>query len=358
MIRVLLAVLLIVGLTAGALVGAANAAAPGDALYGLDREIETIRRDLTHSSESIVRLQVAAAQERLAEVNSLLQHGDQAHLDEALAGLDQALEGMEQTANSTRGKTAQAVSNTLDEAFPLQVTPAPKESKDDQDQATYCNNLDGPQHPAGARLAQRYGVSYQDIMGWFCEGYGFGEINLAYQLSQRPNSPTVAELFAMRQQGLGWGEIMQTAGVIKATQETETPESEDQAKQRSNEACSSSNINPHAQKLAQAYDVPVTQVMDYFCKGYGFGEIKLAYNISRATGVQVADIFTQRASGLGWGQIMQSYNLIGNSKSNQEPENGAADEANNGQAEDQPGSPAKGPKDKPGKSFKPGKPVK
>ncbi|MBK8988319.1 MAG: FecR domain-containing protein [Chloroflexi bacterium] len=66
-------------------------------------------------------------------------------------------------------------------------------------------------HPEGARLSQVYGVPYTEIIGWFCEGFGFGEIDLAYGLSQDTGT-AVADIFAMRRQGLGWGEIMQLLG--------------------------------------------------------------------------------------------------------------------------------------------------
>jgi hypothetical protein len=55
-------------------------------------------------------------------------------------------------------------------------------------------------------LSQQYNVSYEEIMGWFCQGFGFGEIDLAYSLSLQSNTP-VADIFAMRRSGLGWGEI-------------------------------------------------------------------------------------------------------------------------------------------------------
>jgi hypothetical protein len=55
-------------------------------------------------------------------------------------------------------------------------------------------------------LAERYGVSYEEIMGWFCQRFGFGEIDLAYGLSRQTGVP-VADIFDMRKSGLGWGEI-------------------------------------------------------------------------------------------------------------------------------------------------------
>lgn len=62
--------------------------------------------------------------------------------------------------------------------------------------------------PEGQRLAQVYGVSYNEIMGWFCQGFGFGEIQQAYELSRQYNIP-VTQLFDLRKSGLGWGEIKQ-----------------------------------------------------------------------------------------------------------------------------------------------------
>jgi len=62
-------------------------------------------------------------------------------------------------------------------------------------------------HPTGMTLAQRYGVTYEEIMGWFCQHFGFGEIDLAYGLSQETGIP-VEEIFAMRS-SMGWGEIKQ-----------------------------------------------------------------------------------------------------------------------------------------------------
>ncbi|MBX3058208.1 MAG: FecR domain-containing protein [Anaerolineae bacterium] len=60
--------------------------------------------------------------------------------------------------------------------------------------------------PTGLTLAQRYGVSYDEIMGWFCAGFGFGTIDLAYSLSQETGAD-VAVIFTMSASGMGWGQI-------------------------------------------------------------------------------------------------------------------------------------------------------
>jgi hypothetical protein len=62
-------------------------------------------------------------------------------------------------------------------------------------------------HPTGVKLAQRYGVSYEEIMKWFCQyRLGFGEIDLGYSLSRSSGKP-VEDVFAMRTSGMGWGAI-------------------------------------------------------------------------------------------------------------------------------------------------------
>lgn len=68
-----------------------------------------------------------------------------------------------------------------------------------------CDNR-SQQQPEGLRLAQRFHVTYDEIMTWFCKGFGFGEIDLAYGLSLSSGKP-VSEIFSMRSSGMGWGNI-------------------------------------------------------------------------------------------------------------------------------------------------------
>jgi hypothetical protein len=50
-----------------------------------------------------------------------------------------------------------------------------------------------------------------EIVGWFCQGFGFGEIDLAYSLARNANVP-VSTVFDLRKSGLGWGEIKKQLG--------------------------------------------------------------------------------------------------------------------------------------------------
>ncbi|MFO7623371.1 MAG: FecR domain-containing protein [Anaerolineales bacterium] len=77
-------------------------------------------------------------------------------------------------------------------------------------------------HPEAQRLAALYKVSYNEIIAWFCDGIGFGEIDLAYSLSQQAGVP-VADIFAMRRSGLGWGDIMLRLGLLPEDEATPEP---------------------------------------------------------------------------------------------------------------------------------------
>jgi hypothetical protein len=86
-------------------------------------------------------------------------------------------------------------------------TPTPVFTPTPEGNRAGCQTGDN-QHPEGLRLADRWGVPYTEIMGWFCQGFGFGEIDLAYELAASSGTP-VADIFAMKAGGMGWGQIKQ-----------------------------------------------------------------------------------------------------------------------------------------------------
>jgi hypothetical protein len=84
--------------------------------------------------------------------------------------------------------------------------PAPDEEQD------FCVGADP--HPVADRLAELYGVPYEDIMDWFCNGkYGMGEIKLALQTSLETDY-TPEELLAMKTELGGWGKVWQELELI------------------------------------------------------------------------------------------------------------------------------------------------
>jgi hypothetical protein len=67
-------------------------------------------------------------------------------------------------------------------------------------------------HPVATRLAAEFNVSYDVIMGWHCQGMGFGNIAKAYLLA-RKTGKTAAEYLNDKLSGKGWGQIMKDADV-------------------------------------------------------------------------------------------------------------------------------------------------
>lgn len=184
--------------------------------------------------------------------------------------------------------------------------------------------------PKGQTLANLYGVPYEEIMGWFCQGFGFGEIDLAYGMSRQYGIP-VEQIFDLRKSGLGWGEIkklvpaitpwvtptptitatltltptttptvtLTATPVVTATlAPSATPEPT-----RTGGNCPGTHIHPTGSRLAAQFGVPYEEIMGWFCRGFGFGEIEKAYSLSLQTAIPVESIFAMRSSGLGWGQI-------------------------------------------------------
>jgi hypothetical protein len=70
--------------------------------------------------------------------------------------------------------------------------------------------------------------------------------------------------------------------------------------------CVSVETQPEAATLADAYDVPIAEIMGWFCKGFGFGEIEQVYSLRSTTDMSVEEIFAARSSGQGMGEIKQT----------------------------------------------------
>jgi len=65
-----------------------------------------------------------------------------------------------------------------------------------------------------------------------------------------------------------------------------------------------------ASALAEQFKVPYAEIASWFCAGFGFGEIRLAYEISLQTGIPAEEIFTLRQTGMGWGEIMIQLGIL------------------------------------------------
>lgn len=78
---------------------------------------------------------------------------------------------------------------------------------------------DGKQHPDALALAEKYDVSYDNVIGFYCQGFTFGEIDLAFEIS-KDSGKLVEDLFSLRTSGLDWDVIRDEF----MPEETNTPE--------------------------------------------------------------------------------------------------------------------------------------
>jgi hypothetical protein len=88
------------------------------------------------------------------------------------------------------------------------ASPTPAGTATPEGPRSGCDAADHTNHK-GEELAAQWGVSYQEIITWFCQGFGFGEIDLAYELAKESGKP-VADIFMMKSNGDGWGKIKQS----------------------------------------------------------------------------------------------------------------------------------------------------
>lgn len=71
-------------------------------------------------------------------------------------------------------------------------------------------------------------------------------------------------------------------------------------------SCGSGNTHPVAARLADAFGVSYAEIMDWHCKGFGFGEIARAYLLAeKGEGLTVTAILAMRSAGQGWGSIVK-----------------------------------------------------
>lgn len=86
------------------------------------------------------------------------------------------------------------------------------EDADEDEDTTACDTR--VDHPVATALAAEFEVDYDTVMGWHCDGFGFGEISRALMLAdQAEDGAAPEEYLEMKAGGLGWGEIVKDSGV-------------------------------------------------------------------------------------------------------------------------------------------------
>jgi hypothetical protein len=220
-------------LAGGGMAYAADEAAPGDILYGLDRSIEQVRIELTKDPQAAFELQLALATERLKEADKALAKAKKDRFNQALDNYDATVALIAETVQSSAAADKTVLGGLLDEAIAshdallADMIYGEREGEmiqeRDRDRDNWCL-VGEDQHPVAERLAEDHDVPYDEIIGWFCEGFGFGEIGLAYRINAETGTP-VEELFDARlATNMGWGLIMQDEGLIGRREEAGPPE--------------------------------------------------------------------------------------------------------------------------------------
>lgn len=83
--------------------------------------------------------------------------------------------------------------------------------------------------------------------------------------------------------------------------------------------CIQSEIpHPSGKRLAELYGVDYLTLQEWFCEGFGWGQIMLALQTGMITGDDPGYLLEQRKSGMGWGEIWQDLGLIGRGNSDTE----------------------------------------
>lgn len=357
----------------GAAVQASGQALPDSPLYPLKTGIESLRMAVS-SEPTQTQLALEFASRRLEEAGELIQKQAYEYLPEVVTGYwqltRQALEkvtasgdfneieadnpselialqvdAMTSLLDQLPAEQLNMLEQTLEEEAP---TPQPGEGEEPPADEPPLNTCTNQTHPVGVKLAATYGVAYDQVMTWFCEGFGFGEIMLALQASQY-SELTAEEILLLKVELGGWGEVWRHLAMLEQPEEplptptatveetltatvevtptataegtptqpgvtltptvTLTPQPE---KVNNGHYCSDLTVqHPVGAKLAMEYGVTYEQVMGWFCQGYGMGEIMLALEASRKSGLPADQFFAMKEEQGGWGKVWQEMGWIG-----------------------------------------------
>jgi hypothetical protein len=101
----------------------------------------------------------------------------------------------------------------------------PVDDQDDPSEGYYCVQSD-VMHPLAVRLLDRYETDYETLQGWFCDGFGWGQIMLALQTSETTDD-LPGDLLNRRREGEGWGKIWQDLKLIGRPEDAGPPNDTD-----------------------------------------------------------------------------------------------------------------------------------
>ncbi len=124
-----------------------------------------------------------------------------------------------------------------------------EQEMDGESDGNFCT--DGEKsHPVAESMAETYGLTYEEIIGWFCNedaenSNGLGQIMLALETAELTGEPAETYLSA-REEGMGWGQIWQEVGEKPGKPDKQDPPG--QAKKEDKQGESESELPPGPQK--------------------------------------------------------------------------------------------------------------
>lgn len=216
---------------------AADAAGPGEPLYGIDRAIERIQLRLTYNPEAATQLRMRLTEERMQEIQNLVRKQDQERLQEALGEYANAVgalaagpEARKQLADPARVREMSQVLERNEEQMRYAFQTGDNGEDEEEDTPGvkgsgrtgngWYTNTTTITHPVALSLADQYEISATQVVSWFADGYGFGEIMHALKTSENitptdtftDTSPSA--ILDLRAELGGWGQVWQALGLI------------------------------------------------------------------------------------------------------------------------------------------------
>jgi hypothetical protein len=217
----------------GGVLYAAEEAAPGEPLYGIDQAMESARLSLTSEPQARMELLLSLAEERLEEAEKLSGKGDTGNLELALSSYGATISALARSLSEMGDLEAQAVSARVDQSFSAheaQLAGILQEAGSEEElgkEAGTCVGADP--HPVAASLAASYGIPDEQVLSWFCDrDYGLGEIMHALGTGEQTGVPA-ENLLTLKTELGGWGRVWQGLGLIGREKNRPVGPSEDRA---------------------------------------------------------------------------------------------------------------------------------
>jgi hypothetical protein len=207
---------------------AADASVPGGPLYGLDRAMEEVERWVTLNPEAATRLEMRLTEERMDEIQELVRKQDQERLEQALGDYGDAVGALTKRAQAREqladpGQLAEMNQTLARNEERMRYTFQGADDEEEEDPGVKGSGREGDgwytgtmtiTHPVASSLATQYEISYTQVVSWFADGYGFGEIMHALKTSDSITDTSPSEILALRAELGGWGEVWQELGLI------------------------------------------------------------------------------------------------------------------------------------------------